>query len=302
MTDFCICILAHNEQKHIAATIRAYAEQCLGLHGAIKVYANGCTDQTVDIVQSLVSEIPNLSLRIIDEASKSKAWNTAFHENGCPILIYSDGDVYPEKGAVTALLSLLQQEALGPVLVGCSFWPNWNKASWEQRLTGFLQIPLNQNFLTGQLYTVKRSELKVLLCEHSLSGLPDGLVGEDCFLQYLVPRDKFWVIKNKVYYDPPTFADYFRYLARLQWQEEQISKHYGGIVQSVTINTLRRFKEKIFSTQSVFHFVGLCSAPLRFLVKALFRKQVAEAKDTLGRATVDGSSILSQASRSQSTK
>jgi hypothetical protein len=266
------------------------------------VYANGCTDQTVDIVQSLVSEIPNLSLRIIDEASKSKAWNTAFQENSCPILIYSDGDVYPEKGAVNALCSQLQNESRSAVLVCCTLWPNWRESSWEQRVTGFVQIPLKQDFLTGALYAVGRTELMRLLREHSLSGLPDGLVGEDCFLQYLVPRDKFWVIKNKVYYDPPTFADYFRYLARLQWQEEQISKHYGGIVQSVTINTLRRFKEKIFSTQSVFHFVGLCSAPLRFLVKALFRKQVAEAKDTLGRATVDGSSILSQASRSQSTK
>lgn len=306
MKDICICILAHNEQKHIAETIEAIAENCADLECDIKVYANGCTDATVAIVRDLALRLPNLSLRELDVASKPNAWNTAFHENANPILVFSDGDVIPEAGAIEALWRLVTKEQPETILAGCSIWPRKAGLTLGQRFVGLLQIPLKQTFLAGGLYAVRKTELLLEMQAKALDGIPLGIVGEDAFLEQLVPADKFNIIAHKVYYEPPILADYWKYLARMRWQEEQLAGLYHNLLCKQAYlkqGILVRVGKKKPMDQSVKRFLlGVAASGLRCVVKAMFRGRINRCYGAMGLVNKDGKNILSEASRSSSAK
>ncbi len=88
---------------------------------------------------------------------------------------------------------------------------------------GFLQTPFSQDYLAGGIYAVKKSELSQLLQEFGWSGLPPGVTGEDCFLDRIVGGDKLRIADCRSFYEPPDFRDYFTYLARIRWQNEQLN-------------------------------------------------------------------------------
>lgn len=306
MNDFCVCILAHNEQKHIAATIEAITTDCTQLSCDIKVYANGCTDGTVGIVKSLAKRIPNLSLRELVMASKTNAWNVAFQENAHAILIFSDGDVTPEMGAIKALWLLLTEEQPEIILAGCSFWPRKSGLTLGQRLVGLSQIPLCQNFLSGQLYAVRRNELDQELRKTGISGMPLGVVAEDMFLEQLVQPDKFLIIDYKVFYEPPNLSDYYKYLARMRWQEEQLVKMYGNIFGAKTFFSWRKItglmEKKAFSQGIQRLLLGIVTTGLRCTLKILLKGKIAGHYRAMGPVSMEGEKILSEVSRSSSTK
>lgn len=306
MKDLCVCILAHNEECNIASTVRSISDSCKGLHAETKVYANGCTDATASIVQEMTREIPNLTLRELDIASKPNAWNIAFCENNHDALVFSDGDVVPANKAVETLYEVLTKEGQNIILAGCRYWPSWKGKSLEQRWTGFLQIPLNQDFLAGALYGIRKKEFKALLDHYRLSGIPGGLVGEDFFLEKIVPPDQFKVIRNKVYYAPPSWHDYCNYLARMQWQEEQLKEFYGHLLCDYAKGgggRIKRFFKKISNPRGVNNFpLGLISSGMREGVKLLFRSKINQCYAALGAINENGVDVLREATRSRSTK
>ncbi len=258
-TDACVCVLAHNEQKHIASTIKAIIDGNREVEFDIIVYANGCTDNTVDIVKNLFEIYPNLHLRELDKASKSLAWNTAFHENADSILIFSDGDVEPEQGTVAALCNSLKENS-EITLASCQYWPQKNGLSFEQKLTGLMQIPLVQDFLTGCFYGVGRKRLEAEFVHHSLLGIPDGLVGEDFFLSSLIPDRNFTVIEKKCYYEPPSLEDYRRYLARIRWQEKQVA----SVCKSYLELSIEGRRKIIVFKKKMLYYQGLGGCCLEF--------------------------------------
>lgn len=307
MKDFCVCILAHNEQKHICQTIRAIVNAGGELDYDIVVYANGCTDGTAEVVKALVPHIPNLSVRELSLASKPHAWNTAFSEQKNSILVFSDGDVQPEIGAVKALWRFLSIERTEAVLAGCTLWPQKEGLTISQRVCGFLQIPLKQDFLAGGLYACRRNKLEEELRKKNLTGIPSGIVGEDLFLQLLIPPEKFFVIRNKVFYEPPALVDYWRYLARVRWQEEQLCVGFGIFFADRLLdeggNLYSRIWGKFVASESLWRlFLGIISTMCRIVVKTIFRKKIYRHYRVLGTVSREGGEILSRATRSQSAK
>lgn len=306
MKDLCVCILAHNEQKHIAETIVAIATNCGTIDSDIKVYANGCTDNTGQIVRDLCRTRQNLSLREIHKASKANAWNVAFAENKNPILVFADGDVVPEAGAIEALYGLLNRNTPQTVLAGCSFWPRTAGLTWGQRFTGFLQIPVCQDFLAGGLYAIRRHDLVQEFAQRHIAGIPPGVTGDDTFLQLVVPPDKLSIISYRVYYEPPELEDYWKYLARIRWQEEQLYTIFGALFAGTgrqKKSFVARMKEKVAGSQRLDRMlVGLMAGGVRFVVKSAFKKKIAHCYQALGPVGNEGGNILSQATRSQSVK
>lgn len=306
MKGLCVCILAHNEQKHIAETIAAISANCGAIDSDIKVYANGCTDNTVEIVRDLCRTRPNLSLREIDKASKANAWNVAFTENKNPILVFADGDVVPEFGAIEALYGLLNSNNSQAVLAGCSFWPRTAGLTWGQRFTGFLQIPVRQDFLAGGLYAIRRHDLAREFAQRNISGIPPGVTGDDTFLQLVVPPDKLSIISYRVYYEPPELEDYWKYLARIRWQEEQLFTVFGALFAGAgrqKKSFVSRMKKKLSGSQRLDRLLlGLMASGVRTVVKSAFKKKIADCYQTLGPVGNDGGNILSRATRSQSAK
>ena len=306
MNDICVCILAYNEQKHIEDTIHAILTGNADMDFDIVVYANGCTDKTADVVKELCETTPNLRLRELKKASKPNAWNTAFAENTNPILFFSDGDVRPEPGSVVALRRYFDEHP--EVSLVCSqFWPDVHGLTLEKRVTGFLQIPLVQDFHSGQFYAVRRSHLLAQLEEKGLEGIPEGVAVEDEFLKALIPHDAFFVAREKVFYEPPTFADYWKYLARIRWQEEQLFQFYGDLLANQTCSSRGfqggRLIGKLAGGQGPFRMlIGLSSAGLRTVVKAACKGRIDRSYRGLGPVRRDGQNILSHATRSESTK
>lgn len=300
MLDVCICVLAHNEQTHIADTLRSLVAESDFLACEIKVYANGCTDDTVKIVQELSRQYPRISLVELEIASKANAWNTAYDSNPNSILIFSDGDVVPEVGALVALVDALNKNA---VLVGCSFWPIWNGLSLSQKIVGFLQIPLFQDFLSGQLYALRRFYFE---STKEFVGMPIGLVADDFFLQKNVSQDSFKIISQKVYYYPPCFEEYLKYQARLRWQGDQARLFMNELahdIDSSRLNRLARLVLKVKSNNNFFRLLlGLVSTSVRSLAILLNRKKILYYQNAMGPIVLDGSMILSQVTRSNSVK
>jgi glycosyltransferase involved in cell wall biosynthesis len=304
--QFCVCILAHNEQKHIARTIKAIRSSCTGINFQIKVYANGCTDRTVEIVRNLSQRIPNVFLRELGEASKPNAWNAAFAENKSQVLVFADGDVQPEFGAIPALWRAMTNANNPPVLVGCTLWPQKKDLSLGQGIVGFMQTPLRQDFLCGGLYAVNREALRDIFKNRGLRGIPEGVVAEDSFLELIVPPEKFLVIQDRVLYEPPEFRDYCKYLARIRWQEDQLLKEYGWLFSGRTALKKRwstRLKEKFSAKQGLSRWVlGLSATCMRFTVKVIYKRKINRMYQELGSLSASGKNILSQATRSNSAK
>jgi len=306
MKDICICILAHNEQKHIAETIEAIAENSLNLNCDIKVYANGCTDRTVEIVCELTSKYSNLSSRVLDVASKPNAWNTAFYENTHSVLVFSDGDVVPETGALDALAQLLTEKHSKIVLAGCTFWPRNSGLTIGQRFVGFLQIPLCQNFLSGQLYAIRREKFAQEWKEKNILGIPFGIVAEDTFLEKLVSTEMLTIISHKVYYEPPSISDYWKYLARMRWQEEQLASMYSGVLNDRVFSSSSIFvkvAKKNLTAQNIKRLLlGFTACGLRCAVKMIFWSRIYKHYRDMGLVKAEGGDILSIDSRSNSSK
>ncbi len=304
--DICICILAHNEQKHIAETIKAIAANATGLDCDIKVYANGCTDNTVAIVRDLAHKLPNLFLRELSVASKPHSWNVAFRENSHAVLIFADGDVVPEDGAVQALWASLNEPRSKVILVGCSLWPRRSGLSIGQRLVGFLQIPLRQTFLAGGLYGVRREFLLLEFQKNNISGVPLGIVGEDLFLQLATPHDRFSIISHRFFYEPPTFKDYWKYLARMRWQEEQLVGLYRDLYFARPLlcgGYLAQLVAKLSMDQGVKRLLlGIASSGLRIIMETVFSSKIDKSYREMGLVDKNGENILSKVSRSGTTK
>ena len=143
--------------------------------------------------------------------------------------------------------------------------------------------------------------------EKGLEGIPLGVVGEDEFLEALIPKNAFFVAREKVFFQPPTFADYWMYLARIRWQEEQLVQVYGDLLadQTRTSKGFRggRFASKLASCRGPFRLlVGLTAAGLRTVVKTACKGRIDRCYRNLGPVRREGRNILSQATRSESAK
>lgn len=304
--NICVCILAHNEQKHIASTIKSIVEGDRDVDFDLVVYANGCTDDTVKIVKSLMVSYPNLRLRELEKASKPLAWNTAFQENNAPILIFADGDVEPESGLVLSLCKCITGNS-DVTLASSQYWPQKTGLSYGQKLTGLLQIPFVQDFLTGCFYAVRRESLATEFEKRNISGIPEGIVGEDLFIELLVPETNFAIVEKKCFYEPPTIEDYQKYLARIRWQEEQLSSFFGDIFPDSLANGHRELstvlKKKFLYYQGVGRLLfGGGAASMRYVFTLLYRKRINRYYQSLGPVVEHGEDVLGTATRSNSAK
>jgi glycosyltransferase involved in cell wall biosynthesis len=109
MNNACICILAHNEGSSIAAAIKSLRFFCNGLAILIKVYANGCTDNTIGEIHKSCSCIPMVETVEIEKPFKVNAWNQAFAENTTDYIVFFDGDIEAGKNAVFGLIQELDK-------------------------------------------------------------------------------------------------------------------------------------------------------------------------------------------------
>jgi len=305
-TTITVCILAYNEETHIENTIKYIIEGNKEIEYTLKVYANGCTDGTVKIVQNLEKIYNNVKLRELEIAGKPNAWNTAFSENKSEILIFSDADIILEPGSIKALSeSLLKNTEI--IAATAQYTPLENGLSFEKKLTGFMQLPIEQEYLTGHFYAIKRAPFDTIFTKYNLDGIPKGVVGEDLFVDLLIPEGKLTVIDKKCFYEPATIEEYAKYFARMRWQNQQMQNLFeklgidcGNCFKKISTTTL--LKEKWSKTNNKLLFLSrLIPAIFRHTFLFLYKNKINTYYEDLGPIVEKGSHILIQ-TRSSSTK
>ena len=301
-----LCILAHNEEANIANTLMSIIHGNHNVKFLLKVYANGCTDNTHQIVNSISNYYSFVELIKIKHASKSNAWNIAFNQNKNEVLLFADGDVEIEPGAIRNILDIINSYKEID-LACCQAWPDSKHLGWQQKFTGFMLIPLIQDFLKGGFYGIRRSSFAQHFQRLGLHGLPEGIVGDDAFLDNLVTRDRFVCINSKVIFKPPNLSDYYRFRARMKWQDEQMLLYFGknNLVDHTLINNslLQKIKRKAYGSKNPIRFMlGGAAAITRVIFMTLLKYKIEKEYNKLGPVTSDGGHILSDATRSTSTK
>ncbi len=301
-----VCVLAHNEEANIESTVRRIIAGNRDKAPRVRVYANGCTDNTQEVVRRLAQRHPEVELISLARASKPNAWNVAFHDNDEEILIFADADVSPDDGAVASIYHAFDSQPQAEI-VCCQSWPDFRNSNWQQKMTGFMQIPVKQDFLIGHFYAIRRNAFLSYFQAAGLRGLPDGIAGDDAFIDQLVPRSRFVLADAKVGYVPPVFTDYYKYLARIRWQNEQIRQFNArnGQADRSTSRSgrLTSLADKLQNNAGFGRLaLGLVSTPLRLVFKTLNHGRIESAYRRLGPVQADGAWILSSATRSESVK
>lgn len=295
-----VCIFAYNEEKHIATTISAILAGTGEDDFPLYVYANGCSDRTVDICRKLAESNHRIHIRELAVASKPSAWDTAFSEQSAEFIVFADGDILPDPGAVGQLVKALKGNPRA-VIATCTQVPLARGLKLGQRVVGFLQLPFAQDFLAGGFYVAKRQALVDLLVGKGYSSIPLGVTGEDCFLGFLVGADRLLVSECRCAYEPPDISDYCRYLARIQWQNEQLALFAQGSYAR-SARGISRILEKYKRCQHKGRLLAmLIPVILRYVFKVLAAPAIRRSYRELGPVREDGAVIL-QHSRSNSSK
>lgn len=101
-----VAVFAHNEEASIIPCLQSLG----GIALDIFVLANGCTDNTVDIVKAYSHAHPNVTLIEIAAGDKSNAWNLFVHEYALKhsdVYFFIDGDVRADQNALNHLSQTL---------------------------------------------------------------------------------------------------------------------------------------------------------------------------------------------------
>lgn len=105
-----VVVLAHNEERRIAACLRSLPLDDAGF--AIHVVVNGSTDGTAAIVEGFAARHPQLTLHNWAEGGKARSWNRIILDHlapGHPAIVLVDGDAEVAPGSIAALVSALAQ-------------------------------------------------------------------------------------------------------------------------------------------------------------------------------------------------
>lgn len=228
-----IGILAHNEERVIAATIASLLTQTViadrGLAKEIVVVANGCADNTASVAEAALSNLAgaaNCTARVVEltAAGKANAWNTLIHEESAPdtdYFVLLDADI--EFAATDAVARLIAHLRSHPETLIAPDQPV-KKFERGDGPFGLLIRALqktgsdDEHALSGQLYAARATALRAVT-------MPIGTVVEDGFLRAMTLTASFSGPETlarirrapgvRHYYRPyETFAAIYRYERR----------------------------------------------------------------------------------------
>ena len=167
-------VLAHNEAAQIRKCLDSvYAAEPDGAF-RIFVMANGCTDNTEEIVQTYALEHPEVVLVSIAMPDKCNAWNVFIHETAKgwppqPVYYFMDGDARVGRGALSALAQELRMKVDA---VAAAAVPGSGRSKEHDR-----QQMLSEGHLVANLYALRGDFVRQI--QELGVRLPLGLEGDD---------------------------------------------------------------------------------------------------------------------------
>ena len=110
-----VMVLAHNEERHIAACLDSIFAADPEREFDIFVMANGCTDRTVEIVSKYRAHRREVHLIAMALGDKCNAWNVFVHDAiplhcaGRELYFFMDGDARAVRGSFSAMARALEE-------------------------------------------------------------------------------------------------------------------------------------------------------------------------------------------------
>lgn len=177
-----VAIFAHNEAHKIAACLDSL-EAATPADRPLLAYviANGCTDNTEQVVQRYAMSHPRIRLIASSKADKCSAWNLYVHDIApkADVHFFIDGDVEVCEGSLGTLAKALETDSAAHAAAAFPA-SGRNRAAFEADLKEHVG-------LAGNLYALRGDFLERMRA--AKVALPSGLVGEDGLVGALAKWD-----------------------------------------------------------------------------------------------------------------
>ena len=180
-----VMVLAHNEERHIAACLDSIfaADPCHRFE--VYVMANGCTDRTEAVVREYARKRPEVRLVSIALGDKCNAWNVFVHDTapaccrGHDILFFMNGDATVTSGSFKAMALALDDT---PYANAVAAVPMGGRNSERDA-----RAMLREHALVGNLYALRGTFVERMQKSHV--RLPLKLEGDDGMIGAFVKWD-----------------------------------------------------------------------------------------------------------------
>lgn len=180
-----VMVLAHNEERHIAACLDSIFAADPDRRFEIYVMANGCTDRTESIVREYARQRSEVHLVSIPLGDKCNAWNVFVHDTapafcrGSEVFFFMNGDATASAGAFKAMALALDDT---PCAHAAAAVPLDGRNSERDG-----QAMLREHAMVANLYAMRGTFVERLL-EHRVR-LPLKFEGDDGLIGALVASD-----------------------------------------------------------------------------------------------------------------
>jgi len=178
-------VLAHNEERHIAACLDSIYDAEPGRAFDVFVMANGCTDRTEEIVSEYGKRRSGVHLVSIKLGDKCNAWNVFIHDTvptqtpGREIYFFMDGDARVVPGSFSAMARALEAD---PRAHAASAVPMSGRSGEADR-----QELLEKRGLVANLYSLRGNFVERL--RELGVRIPLNLEGDDGLIGALIKWD-----------------------------------------------------------------------------------------------------------------
>lgn len=194
---YSVVMFAYNEQENIKVSIDSILSNVDDGLDELVVLANGCTDNTADVVKSIVKDTPKIKLVELTIGDKCNAWNYYVHELAGPadVHFFVDADVYFTTNAFPKMCHSLKHHQSANAIAGLPF-SGRNQSEYLNMVTQY-------NCLFGNCYGLSKQFISLIKMKKF--KLPIGLSWIDSAITKVVNRDIEDinnVKKDRVIYDP----------------------------------------------------------------------------------------------------
>lgn len=176
MIPVVIAVLAHNEERRIAACLSSLPRATQGV--AVHVVVNGSSDRTAEIARGFAG----VTIHEYAEGGKSRSWNRFMFDTSrieAETFIFVDGDAEVLPGSVDALVDALARH------------PEANAAAGVprngRRAAAYRDEMVRDHGLFGDLYALRGAFVSRMRAKGI--RLPDDLVGDDGLLAAMAKTD-----------------------------------------------------------------------------------------------------------------
>ena len=176
-----VMVLAHNEAKQIEYCLNSIRSAAPGREVMAYVMANGCTDNTEEVVKTYAARNGGVVLVSIEMPDKCNAWNVFIHETLAPtaeddVYFFMDGDARASPGSFAAMAAMLAND---PIAMAVGAVPGSGRSMEADR-----RQMLEERHLVANLYALRGAFVRRL--QELGARLPVGLEGDDGLLGALV--------------------------------------------------------------------------------------------------------------------